>query len=982
MRIRRFPALLAGLVTLAGTFAPCAHASEAWEVLESPHFSVHYYPGEEVTARRVAAYAEEALPRLEHDFGIGDGPKIPVIIDQASFFNGEAEPIKDRIHIDPLLAASSVIGTKRFISHELTHVITFRALSQGSEISKLTNLAGLPSWFLEGLAQYEGEYWYSDNDRMLRLATLDHKLMTDSERDHFQLFGVYGGAAGYNEGYSLTAYIFDTYGRDKLAKLFTVLRSGKAGSLSLALKQTVGKTLPELQAEWKAKIIAHYEQETRGQAADPSGATAVVESQDGAVNVAPALSPDGHHLAYLTSLHQAGFMYLRGQVLGLLTLVVANPDGSDARRIPSEANRIASFSWSPDGKSLVLSAIALGPDGKPSFQLFHYDLASGAATPLPAVEGAAEWPAWQPAASGREAQIAFVEIVDGKSRLMLYDPSQGKSQAVPARLQDLELADLAWSPDGKQLAARAYLPGNGGKIVLIDPLSGAITPLTRGSDRTADMSPTWTPDGKALVFASDRDGSDNLYRLTLDGQLSQLTHAYAGLDRPWVEPDGSVLFMSHDAEGSDLMRFKPGTGAPLAYSRPAPSSLDRTLVLMPDPPEALPSAQAKLAKGKVAARLAEDRATGNAPDPLARNTLASQNPAAWPSHPYHSVMTNDVFMPEITQDEAGEAVGGMTMYSDILDKQQLSLDAKFGLMSQRFSYMASYVNHMWDLPWAITVFDVPNVGIAEHVDPTDLYGSLYWERQRGVSLGTQIPLVAGQSLQANLSISYLSTLGDNLGWSLFGAPLPQPDLADVRTGQLDTVSLGWQDVHIAPSEDEDANPAGGYAAMVGYQLSDHAIGSAFDYSQLGVVFDRYFPIIPSLGQNLALTLHGESAVGDQVPLFLGGVMGGGPFVPLRGYNAATFTGSKLVVGSLDYTAPLDSNIDLQLGPIYLNRLYLDTFASTGDAWNPGDNFQFHSSLGAEIKLRTSFMGQQIVDFRFGVAHPIGPGQGLDWYVAF
>src|ERR1035437_7869650 len=82
-----------------------------WVVLETPHFLVHYYQGEVTTARRFAACAENAFPRLAQAYGVTPTDKIPIIIDGNSFFNGSAEPIKDRITLDPILATSSVIGT-------------------------------------------------------------------------------------------------------------------------------------------------------------------------------------------------------------------------------------------------------------------------------------------------------------------------------------------------------------------------------------------------------------------------------------------------------------------------------------------------------------------------------------------------------------------------------------------------------------------------------------------------------------------------------------------------------------------------------------------------------------------------------------------------------------------------------------------------------------------------------------------------------
>ncbi|MGE5707381.1 MAG: peptidase MA family metallohydrolase, partial [Bacteroidota bacterium] len=301
---------------------PALAAERRWEVMETPHFSVHYYPETKESAQSVATAAEEVLPKLLKDFGIELQNRVPIILSREVMFNGNAEPIKDRITLDPLLAKSSVIGTKRFIAHELTHVITFQALASNvlfSKLTKLSSLSNLPTWFLEGLAQYEAEAWSPNNDRMLRLGTLEGKLLTEGQRNHFAMLGLYGGAAGYNEGYSLTKYLFDTYGHDKLNQLFTALRTDATLTFPMALEKVTGKKLGVIQQEWQKSIKQRYETLAKNTPALPEGAISLVPSKDGTANVAPRLSPDGKQLAYLTSDGQESFLYLRGHIMGLLS---------------------------------------------------------------------------------------------------------------------------------------------------------------------------------------------------------------------------------------------------------------------------------------------------------------------------------------------------------------------------------------------------------------------------------------------------------------------------------------------------------------------------------------------------------------------------------------------------------------------------------------------------------------------------------------
>src|SRR5258706_1384534 len=68
---------------------------------------------------------------------------------------------------------------------------------------------------------------------------------------------------------------------------------------------------------------------------------------------------------------------------------------------------------------------------------------------------------------------------------------------------------------------------------------------------TLDYDPAWSPDGKWIVFTSERDGSADLYRVKTDGTgLERLTDAPAYDDQSAFSPDGmQVVFVSTRATG-------------------------------------------------------------------------------------------------------------------------------------------------------------------------------------------------------------------------------------------------------------------------------------------------------------------------------------------------------------------------------------------------------------------------------------------------
>ncbi len=70
-------------------------------------------------------------------------------------------------------------------------------------------------------------------------------------------------------------------------------------------------------------------------------------------------------------------------------------------------------------------------------------------------------------------------------------------------------------------------------------------------DPGKDQYPAWSPDGRDIVFASDRGGDYDLYRLTLgSAALQNLTNNLAQDASPAFAPDGTLLLFDSNREGN------------------------------------------------------------------------------------------------------------------------------------------------------------------------------------------------------------------------------------------------------------------------------------------------------------------------------------------------------------------------------------------------------------------------------------------------
>ena len=65
-----------------------------------------------------------------------------------------------------------------------------------------------------------------------------------------------------------------------------------------------------------------------------------------------------------------------------------------------------------------------------------------------------------------------------------------------------------------------------------------------------DTEPNWTPDGKSLIFTSDRGGSPQIYKLGIaSGSVERLTFRGSYNARPRLAKDGRTLVMVHRDQG-------------------------------------------------------------------------------------------------------------------------------------------------------------------------------------------------------------------------------------------------------------------------------------------------------------------------------------------------------------------------------------------------------------------------------------------------
>jgi hypothetical protein len=705
-----------------------------FKILKTQHFDIYYYDKEAGAAAEAGRMAERWYTRISQVLRHQLTGRQPLILyaDHPDFYQtnvtqvdgseGVTESLKRRI---VLPMGASLAETDHVIGHELTHAFQYDITGVGRGSSAAAGLNRVPLWFIEGMAEYVSLGNVDPNTTMwMRDAVLHNDLPKLRDLENPKYFP-------YRWGQSFWSYLGGTYGDDIVGALLRA--AGRTGNVQGALEQMTHRPADSLVADWHRALIeaaqpiavatgvtlptdrARTEQTRLAQVTTPGARSLVSPGKEQHYNLAPAVSPDGSRMVYLSD---AGLfsidMYLAdaqtGKSIRKLVSSTRDPHLESLQFINSAG------AWDADGSRFVFGAIV---SGQPALQIVKGSNGDLVKEIKFKQLGEIFNPTWSP--DGKK--IAFSSQAGGVTDLFVYDLASGQLQ----RLTDDPYADLepAWSPDGSEIAfvtdrfttSLDSLSYGDYQLALISASGGGQIRQLPHLTGSKHINPQWSPDGQNIYFLGDPDGITNVYRMSIsDGEIAQVTNVFTGVSGiTTLSPALTV------AQKSSRAIFTVYSGGGFAIE-----AIDDIHALQGGPVTPLPKTAAALPPFDRAEIGTGITTLIKAPTPGLPAESSTELASAVKA--YHPKLSLDfIAQPSlaIAADRFGTYVGGgITLYwSDMLGDHNLVTMAQVQGRISDFAALVAYANRKSRLNWMVGAQQIPYIfyGVAQGFDTAGNY---------------------------------------------------------------------------------------------------------------------------------------------------------------------------------------------------------------------------------------------------------------------
>ncbi len=941
--------------------------------IATSHFRVHFRSDSgvqsEALARRAAAIAEHAYEQLSQSLAPPAGPVDLLLADNVDYSNGFAQVFPTNrivVYAVPPIQAVELRQhddwLELVISHELTHIFHLdRARGLWSAARTVFGRNPLlfpnsytPSWLKEGLAQYyetvltgSGRLYAPESYAAIRAAAHDRAVPSIS-RWSLDASRYPRGATAYAYGVRILDQAVKSSPRDALGSLRQLVdgmathpipfRLNRASRIAFGSSfSSISSTFDFVQRDWALGLAQDTTGEGRWRELSTAGMYADSPRWRGRDSVIWSAS-NGREVAgvYVADVHS-----------GAAPRRLARRNALDVN-VPAGGDRVIFAQTELRDPYTVRSDLWVAHNGT------ERQLTDGARLLQPDVRA--------------DGAIIAVQLSPARTRLVRV-AADGQVTPLTGGDHNENWADPRWSPDGKRIAAVQLLRTGEQRIVVLDTL-GNIREVVTGR-RYVFASPSFTPDGLRLVWATNRNGERmqvetsriaslgapvDTMRWREDRADIRVASANSiGVYEPSVSPDGaSLVALVLRGDGYHVAVAPLDTTGPVVFSA---SPLKRDSITLP------------IVGGASSAYLA------------ARQLL----PRYW--------------LPIAGQGRLSEATYGVaTSASDLLGRHAWAANAAINPTRREWDGGAAYryaglgvpvLDLSWSQAWDATFRIGDSSGkvlgdIARRRRYTTASATFVRPRVRSSWSGT----IGAQYEMRDFTATVDSLLGAPNALLRRGTRYPQLFISTgVSTLRRGLLGISYEEgVSLSASSSyrwREDNPSTG---------SWRAVMSGRGYAPLDLPgFARHvISVRAAVGATDVKTatefsVGGVSGVSAEL---LPGVVVGDPSraFPVRGVSADAQRGIRAVGGSVEYRLPL---LRYRTVPspftVFLDRLSMTVFSDAGRAWcpgsfarqpasvglceRPGKRDGWIASAGAELVLDAALQYDVPYRFRIGAASP-------------
>ncbi|MDR4987924.1 MAG: BamA/TamA family outer membrane protein [Bacteroidales bacterium] len=505
-----------------------------FNVFQTPHFDIYHYFEDDSIPEFLANSLEKWYLRHQRVFKDTFEKQNPIIFYANHPDFQQTTAIGGMIGIGTMGVTEAlknrvvmpILETNAQTDHVIGHelVHVFQFRSMFLDDSlSLNSIRNLPLWLVEGMAEYFSLGSVDPHTAMIMRDAI-HKDDFPTLRDMTRNYRY----NPYRYGHAFVAFMGRTWGDSLIVPLFS--ETAKFG-YERALERVLGlgeKTVSNL---WKSAMEYHYapflEDTTKH---IPVGRKLLSAENSGRINISPSVSPDGRHVAFFSE-----------RDLISIDLFLADAESGRILRKLASASRTGDIdgynffesmgTWSPDGRQFAHVAVKRGVN-----QLIIVDVDRPRRTREIAIKGVPSFnnPTWSPDGN----YIVFNGLVDGRPDLFRYDLD---SKKVTRLTNDrYSYAHASFSPDGRYLVFATDRPqstqGDGrlnmrmnlGIMDLHDDSRHIrVLDVFPGAD---NLNPVFAAEQDGIFFLSNADGFRNLYFVDLaTADVFRLTNYYTGI---------------------------------------------------------------------------------------------------------------------------------------------------------------------------------------------------------------------------------------------------------------------------------------------------------------------------------------------------------------------------------------------------------------------------------------------------------------------